>query len=157
MSFNIAKLFIFGRFLNVFWTLLNTRVASLPKALNCSRSRNAIKTKEKLWKPSIIDLQNDELIKIPSGFTMFLKLARSMISSPSNPSKITNFYRSQNAIQTNEMLSIPGNMNSATDEHLNIPLVLLAFLNSLQRIIWIASKAPRKVDLLWIIAGAQTI
>jgi len=34
-----------------------------------------------------------------SGFTMFLKLARSMISSPSNPSKITNFYRSQNAIK----------------------------------------------------------
>jgi len=55
---------------------------------------------------------------------MFLKLARSMISSPSNPSKITNFYRSQNAIKTNEMLSIPANMTSKTDENLNIPQLL---------------------------------
>ena len=59
-----------------------------------------------------------------SGFTMFLKLARSMISSPSNPSKITNFYRSQNAIKTNEMLPIPGNMNPKIDENLNIPQLL---------------------------------
>ena len=88
---------------------------------------------------------------------MFLKLARSTISSPSNPSKISNSYRSQNATKTNEMLSIPANMNPKTDERLNIPQLLLAFLNSLKHIIWIASKAPGKVDLLWIIAVAQTL
>ena len=55
------------------------------------------------------------------------------------------------------MLPIPGNMNLKIDETLNIPQLLSAFLNSLKHIIWIASKAPGKVDLLWIIAVAQTL
>ena len=55
---------------------------------------------------------------------MFLKLARSMISSPSTALKMQNFYGSQNAIKTNEMLPIPANMNSNNDENLNIPIVL---------------------------------
>ena len=58
------------------------------------------------------------------GFIMFLKLARSMISSPSNPSTITNFYRTQNAIKTNEMLPILTNMKATNDEILNVLLVL---------------------------------
>ena len=36
-----------------------------PEIPNLGRSQTAIKTNEKLWKPSIIDLQHDELINIP--------------------------------------------------------------------------------------------
>ena len=65
-----------------------------------------------------------------SGFRLFLKLARSMISIPSKASKMTNLYGSQNALKTNEMLQKLTNMKSKHGETLNIPHVLYCFSNS---------------------------
>ena len=65
------------------------------------------------------------------GFTTFSKFARSKISSPSNLSKITNFYRPQQCNKkTNEMLQILTNMKPTNDEFLNILFVLYVFLQA---------------------------
>ena len=87
---------------------------------------------------------------------MFLKVARSMISIPCNASKRHNFYGLQNATTTHEMLQILANMKSTNDETLNILVVLYAFLHSLKRTIWIASRTLREVRFSWIMAVAQT-
>jgi len=74
VTFNVAQLFIFHWFLNVFWTPLNTRSESPPKVLNCCRSRNAIQTNENNRKPSTVDPQNGELINIPLVLDCFWSL-----------------------------------------------------------------------------------
>ena len=65
---------IFYRFLKVFWTMLKTCFESSSNVMNCRCSQNALKTNEKLWKPSKIDPPNDELINIPEVLHCFWSL-----------------------------------------------------------------------------------
>ena len=130
VTFNVAQLFIFllffKRFLNsaqhTFWvppkgpellsfTKCNKNQWKHSKTFNCWPSK---------WRT----------YQYSTGFRLFLKLARSMISIPSKASKMTNLYGSQNAIKTNDMLQKPTNMKSKHGETLNIPHVLYCVSNS---------------------------
>ena len=139
----MTKLWIFHGFLQVCWILINARFGPLPRAVTVfdfGRSQNAIKTNDKLRTPSTVDLQNDETWTRSNEITSFLK------TWFPRPPKVSNLDQSRNAIQTNEKLRKPSNADLQHDQHVNIPLVLIGFLDSAQRTLWASSKAPRNPE-----------
>ena len=114
-----------GIIFKVFWILINARFGSLPrppKVFDFGRSTNAIKTHDKLRKPSTVDLQNDENWTRSNEIASFLK------TWFPRPPKVSNFDRSRNAIKTDEKVRTHSNADLHHDEISNIPHVLTVFL-----------------------------
>ena len=86
--------------------------------------QNAIKTNEKLHKPSNLTLQNDEMLHIPKVFQCFLKSVRRTFWPLQMPPGMQIFARSPNAIISNEKYQKPSILTLRNDEIVNIPQVL---------------------------------
>ena len=86
-----------------------------------------------------------------TGFTMFLKLARSMISMPFKASKIMNFYGLQNAMKTNNTNQIDHLETSQNTKIFKIDKDYNQIWLARFRLIWLA----RKLEFVWILVAAK--
>ena len=114
----------FTRFFELRSTHVLGRFQGTPNILNFGHSQNAIKTNEKVRKPSTYDLQHGEIFNIPYALKGFLNSAQRTFwvasKAPQNP-----VFRSfTKCNKTDEKLRKPSNVNLRNDPIFNIPLVL---------------------------------